>query len=102
MAIVLTDQAALAVTASFVDRMRMCLVDYSINVLADVINDSPITTSSHALRLALARRILSNPMGYGEIIAFSLVADGTLTDASTDTNITTQVGLLYTKLAELF
>jgi hypothetical protein len=102
MALVYEDQSTLATTTAFVDRVRIALLNYSIAVESeDVDGEGEPTTAEHALRLALARRIVNNPMGYGEILIYSLVADGQLTGASTDANIDTQIGLLYTTLATL-
>lgn len=102
MALVYEDQAPLATTAAFVDRVRIALLNYSITVESeDVGGEGEPTEAEHALRLALARRIVNNPMGYGEILVYALVADGQLVTASTDANIDTQIGLLYTTLATL-
>jgi hypothetical protein len=96
------DQADLAVLVDFNERSRIKLLDYALTI-----NDESVggigepTEAEHALRLALARRIVNNPMGYGEILAYALVADGTLTSISDDADILTQITTLFTTIATL-
>lgn len=102
MALVYADQAALVVTSAFVQRTRIALLKYAIDVESEAYGGvGEPTEAEHALRLAFARRIVNNPMGYGEILIFALVADGQLIDSSTDGNIDTQIGALFTTLATL-
>jgi hypothetical protein len=102
MAPVYADQATTATTPAYVARMRMALLNYALTVPGeDVDGEGEPTTAEHALRLVLARGIISNPMGYGEVLAYSLLADGVLVALSTDGDMDTQIGLLFTTLASL-
>lgn len=101
MALVYADQAALAASSTFVDKIKMALVLYSLDVPdEDVGGEGEPTEAEHALRLVLARKIIENPSS-AEIWVYALVADGTLTSESTDANIDTQIGLLFTTIASL-
>lgn len=102
MALVYADQATTAVTAAYVARLRMALLKYALAIPGeDVDGEGEPTSAEHAQRLVLARGIINNPMGYGEVLTYSLLADGVLVAASTDADMDTQIGLLFTTMASL-
>lgn len=103
MALVYEDMATLATTTTFVSRVRIALLHYSITTVESETYGGvgEPTEAEHVLRVALARRIVNDPMGYGETLVYPLVADGQLNSGSIDSEIDTQIGALYTTLAAL-
>jgi hypothetical protein len=63
----------LSVNAAFIDRVTVAAVEAAINVTSE-----ERTTSNHANRGSLARKVLMSPRRWGELMALAVAVNGTI------------------------
>src|SRR5882762_3857394 len=73
----LTDQATLAVDATFKNRVQEAIITAAIAICSEA-----QSTAGHGQRAAFARSVLSNPIGYAAVMAMGVATDSAVATAA--------------------
>jgi len=87
-------QHAVAQDADFRNRVKTAIVEAAIAIA----NEHP-NTVNHAKRLTYSIQVVANPDGYATLLVYGVVADSTITLASTDLVIKNRVAAIWNAYA---
>lgn len=74
----------------FLHRVQMAIVSTALAVQAE-----SVATANHQARSAFAMQILSNPVGYSQLMAPGMTVDGSTTSASTDAQLESRASAIF-------
>lgn len=74
-------------------------IQESICSTAIAIQSESVATALHTQRSALALLVLANPIGWAQLMAYGICANGNVTTGSTDAQIDTRVSAVWNAYA---
>lgn len=89
-----TNQAALAVNPTFIERVELAAVSAAL----DVYNEAPGTTG-HSARAAMARQVVESPDPWARVLAWGVAADVSISAATTDTALKSRIAAIWNTYA---
>jgi hypothetical protein len=86
----LIDDSNLGQDPVFVDRCKMALISIALAVQSE-----STSATNHAARSSYALKVLANPLGYAQVMAFGFAVDGNTNASSTDAALETRASAIW-------
>jgi hypothetical protein len=79
-----------ATTTAFVNKVQLAIVATAIAISNEAAN-----TANHAARVALASKVLANPAGYAQLMAFGMATSGATDNNSSDGTLDSRISAIW-------